>query len=199
MPGGNPFEPHLVLGQPLFACHLDGCEPHNRALVDEVERQRGMDPRGEGRSVRLGWHSGATFRACRHESLGWVLQRCFAFATQALAPRYDGWRTQTLKLRSFWSNVLDEGGAHDLHHHLPRDWSGVYYVEVGEIGEDPDRAGWLEFADSDAPAGAPSPGHPPRDGELLLFPSGLTHRVTPVRKRRVTVAFNFDVAPRFGE
>lgn len=194
----DPFVPRTVFGRPLFVCSVDGAEAHNPALAEEIRRQRAADPTGDPRSIRHGWHSGDRLRQCRHPSLGWVLRRCFAFSTRALASRYGDWGAHTLKLRSFWANVLDEGGRHVAHHHRPRHWSGVYYVAVGAIGQADDLSGCLEILAPDADPDSPGMVEHvlrPRDGQLVLFPSSLEHRVLPVTSERITLAFNFDVEP----
>jgi len=191
----DPFTPVPLFAIPLYASLIDGADDHNGPLAQEILEQQKADPQGDPRSVRgAAWHSGDAFRSSRHPSLGWVLQHCLYFAERALAARYDGWRARTLKLRSFWANVLEQGGFHTPHHHLPRHWSGVYYVAAGN-GSDDD--GCIEFLDPHpSVVGAePRHRHRPEAGQVLLFPSSLWHMVHPVRSDapRITVAFNLDV------
>eukprot|EP00039_Didymoeca_costata_P001054 m.49282 g.49282 ORF g.49282 m.49282 type:complete len:311 (+) comp10607_c1_seq1:244-1176(+) len=87
-----------------------------------------------------------------------------------------------------WATVNHEGISHLSHTHPDHMISGVYYVNV------PPDSGPLIFSD---PRGV----HPPFDGtltikpkagDLILFPSWLSHQVapTPGKQPRISIAFN---------
>jgi uncharacterized protein (TIGR02466 family) len=100
-----------------------------------------------------------------------------------------------------WANVNRRGNYNVSHTHPGNDWSGVYYVTMGE--PDPDRAmnGIIEFQDP-RPAGmaAPIPGFDfghrqtitPSAGLMLVFPSWHVHMVHPFfgEGERISLAFN---------
>ena len=156
------------------------------------------------RSNRNGWHSGPSFQESRHPSIAWMLQNVTAFARRALAPMYDDWATQELVMGSYWANVLLRHGFNAPHHHLPQAWSGVYYVQVGQLGsgpEDNDFSGWFEFLNPNLQQSSWGAGNylqMPKDGMTMLFPSSQMHYVHPVKKKsqRISIAFNYDVVPK---
>ena len=157
--------------------------------------------RGAVRSNRNAWHSTASFNESRHESVAWVLQSVTAFARRALAPRYSDWSDKKLVMGAYWANVLGRGGFNAPHHHLPQHWSGVYYVQVGTLGdgdETNDYSGWIEFLNPNLQQSSWGDGNYlqcPKDGMMLMFPSSQVHYVHPlkVKSQRITIAFNFDI------
>jgi len=83
------------------------------------------------------------------------------------------------ELHSAWANINGPGDFNRAHTHGVRfERSGVYIVE----GD----AGALVF-EPDEIAIEPEP------GKLILFPSGMRHRVEPYQgdTQRITIAFNF--------
>eukprot|EP00996_Jenningsia_fusiforme_P007152 NODE_946_length_1802_cov_33.129492_g833_i0.p2 GENE.NODE_946_length_1802_cov_33.129492_g833_i0~~NODE_946_length_1802_cov_33.129492_g833_i0.p2 ORF type:complete len:186 (+),score=18.52 NODE_946_length_1802_cov_33.129492_g833_i0:339-896(+) len=105
--------------------------------------------------------------------------------------------TQSLSRLYCWLSIQREGGFHASHAHSDAALSGVYFVRV------PNNAGRLVFSD---PRGVSS-FHPtirgvppfdnevffrPTDGDLVLFPGWLVHRVEPTEGMddRISVPFN---------
>jgi hypothetical protein len=104
-----------------------------------------------------------------------------------------------------WYHVANEGGFHDAHVHHGCSWCGIYYLQIGESGQQPDRSaplggsrfycpfnlggGYRDFGNAYL-----SPSIDPciEDGMLLLFPSYLLHSGLPYRgeKDRIVIAFN---------
>ncbi len=195
----SPFEPIDLFAIPLYAGRVNGWEEHRDPLIKEILAQKERDPGGEVRSNRNGWHSGPAFQESRHPSLAWVLSSVTTFARKALAPLYDNWGERQLGMGSYWANVLTRHGFNSPHHHLPQDWSGVYYVTVGALGEGGDDvSGWIEFINPHQQLSSWGVGNyvqQPQDGMVLLFPSSQLHFVHPVKTKtpRITIAFNFDV------
>ena len=202
MSAPSPFDPIPLFAVPFWATMVNGSEDHKAALVKEILAHKERDPVGEVRSNRNAWHSTEAFNESRHPSIAWLLQSVTAFARRALAPYYGGWEGRSLLMGSYWANVLHRHGFNAPHHHLPQDWSGVYYVQVGVLGEgeaDNDYSGWIEFQNPNLQQSAWGSGNfvqKPKDGMMLLFPSSQLHYVHPVKHKsqRITVAFNFDVA-----
>jgi len=197
----DPFAPRALFSWPLFSSVVEGHAAHQKPLIDLILAQRDA---GDGvvHSNRQGaWHADPGFMELRDVHLGWVLSRFAAFAEQALAPMYGGWKTRRLLPGSYWANVQPAGGFNAPHHHHPEHWSGVYYVSVPDTGSAEAPRGHIEFL-------APSPltGHwganhhavRPRPGLLLLFPAGLLHLVHPhdADEERISIATNFSVTGR---
>ena len=200
MSNASPFEPIPLFAVPLWVGMVGGHEEHQLALIQEILAHQAKDPKGEVRSNRSGaWHSGESFQESRHASIAWMLQRVSDFARQSLASRYGNWSGQSLRLGSYWANVLGRHGFNAPHHHLPQAWSGVYYVQCGNLGDgEGDFSGWIEFVNPNLQQSSWGAGNflqKPKDGMILLFPSSQLHYVHPLKAKsqRITVAFNFNV------
>jgi uncharacterized protein (TIGR02466 family) len=110
-----------------------------------------------------------------------------------------------------WANINHKGDANVIHCHPGAFWSAVYYVQVEEEGSTP-TGGNLELFD---PRGimpimycpvlrmgikgyvsaGTSELHKPKTGQMVIFPSWLSHAVTPYSGdgARISLAFNFSV------
>ncbi len=98
-----------------------------------------------------------------------------------------------------WGVVLGPGG-HQIPHIHPGAWlSGVYYVRVPRLVEEPGpaRAGWLEF-------GRPHPNYPctvepdveafePEEGLMVVFPAYFYHHTVPFEDDATRISIAFDV------
>ena len=88
-----------------------------------------------------------------------------------------------------WASVHRDGGSHLQHVHPGSIVSGVYYSSV------PDNAGCLLFDDPRDPLPPFNERitiHPAR-GKLVMFPSWLTHQVTPTTGQEPRVSWSFNV------
>ena len=111
-----------------------------------------------------------------------------------------------------WANVNRHGHGNEFHTHPGAYWSGCYYVDDGGIGDNPELGGEFEIQDPRgiAPAmyapmlcfsveGGQSVGVAelirPSSGQMILFPSWLSHAVRPYTGNgtRVSIAFNFSI------
>lgn len=102
-----------------------------------------------------------------------------------------------------WSVQLSAGGNMTPHIHTDGWLSGVYYVDVPEIVNDPaaSQAGWIRF-------GVPLPEHAtanapaaravkPEPGLMLTFPSYLWHATVPLpAQTRSRLCYSYDLQPR---
>lgn len=104
---------------------------------------------------------------------------------------------------SSWGVVMNDRGHERAHVH-PNGWlSGVLYLELPAVIDDPDRypEGWLEFGRPTAALGfktAPELRHArPNYGRMWLFPSYFYHGTVPFRseERRICIAFDVEPAP----
>jgi uncharacterized protein (TIGR02466 family) len=108
-----------------------------------------------------------------------------------------------------WANVNWQSHGNEFHTHPGCVWSAVYYVDDGGIADDPSLGGQLEIQDPRGVAPAmyrpdlvPNvPGGPafgasemisPAAGNMLMFPSWLSHAVRPYTGDgvRISVAIN---------
>lgn len=109
-----------------------------------------------------------------------------------------------------WANVNRKGDANTAHAHPGAYWSGVYWVDDGMGDEISHLGGEIEFFDPRGAAPVMVSGElkmridgclsaglkhqvQPREGNLLLFPSWLTHSVNTYlgSRPRISVAMNF--------
>jgi uncharacterized protein (TIGR02466 family) len=199
------FSSAPLFATPFISGVLPDAEAINPTLESAILRRRGEDA-GVTRSNDGGWHS-------RHDVLEWggealaVVAR--AIVGLADAHTHDsaavpsvrrGWRLEG------WANVIEGAGGHHRHVHPGCFWSAVYYVKV-----DPGEGGELELFDPRGPQvemyapdlrieGQGNGIHriAPVAGQLVLFPSWLSHAVVPYRGdgRRITVAINLMAGPR---
>lgn len=102
-----------------------------------------------------------------------------------------------------WANVNQKGHFNRAHHHIGASsiWSGIYYVDVGELGRNTSVTGGTIFEDrSLVPKEVlrnPDPFERqvrivPENGLMVVFPASLYHSVEPYSGEgvRITIAFN---------
>lgn len=195
---------------PIVMCQRTGVEAVNdglrRIILDREERDQGVKKSNSG-----GWHS-------RHDLLAWGgddIETLTSWIREAVADvtvandTVDRDRIVFTKLRA-WANVSRRGNFNKTHNHPSSDWSGVYYVTLGEPDADVPDNGTIEFLDprGGAVGMLSTIGQQfgqkiriaPQPGLLLLFPSWLLHSVNPYEGpgERISIAFNASIkqAPR---
>lgn len=110
------------------------------------------------------------------------------------------WAPRTWKLTT-WGVVMSDQGHERAHIH-PNGWlSGVFYLDLPDLIEDPARQpeGWLEFGRPTTDLHVksdPVPRHyQPAYGTMFLFPSYFYHGTVPFHSRQRRVCIAFDVEP----
>lgn len=170
------------------------------ALLLEGERLR-RESVGTSKSNRGGWHSkGNLFDqdAPCFATLRRVVKAGVFEMTRKVTGKVD---PETLNLKLFgWMNINPPRGFNAPHTHHGAHWSGVYYVSQPAVEEG--TSGMIEFLDHrvdlahwrllQASTFNAKKRIRPQAGELVLFPSYLTHWVYPneTSEERVTIAFN---------
>ncbi|HEX7034161.1 MAG TPA: putative 2OG-Fe(II) oxygenase [Pseudomonadales bacterium] len=112
------------------------------------------------------------------------------------------WAPPRWKLTS-WGVVMQDGG-HERPHIHPNGWiSGVLYLALPALIDDPDAAhqGWLRFGEPTAELPVKGP-HEIRDyrpsyDRIILFPSYFYHGTVPFRSDEPRVCVSFDVEPLY--
>ncbi|UZE96278.1 2OG-Fe(II) oxygenase family protein [Alkalimarinus alittae] len=106
-----------------------------------------------------------------------------------------------------WCHITENGGYHDAHSHPNCSWCGIYYLDAGDC-ELNSRSGVNRFYD---PRNCANQYHDagtqyldatgvwdfvPKSGQVVVFPSYLTHSALPYfgEKDRVVIAFNCRVS-----
>ncbi len=186
---------------PVFRRVVPGAEDLNAELVGLVLELERTTP-GRSISNRGGWQSEGDLFAIDHPSLRKLHAEVLSAAAEVRAlatgvdtPLTDGWVVEA------WANVNRRGAWNAAHQHN-RDgnqWAGVYYVRAGSSSEQ--TGGRTVFQDPTAVAAPLDPQRGafvrelaivPVEGEMVLFPGSLFHRVEPYEsdEPRVTIAFN---------
>lgn len=100
-----------------------------------------------------------------------------------------------------WGVVMNDRGHERAHIH-PKGWlSGVFYVQLPDVINDPAKhpEGWLEFGRPTADLHVQSPlhlrHHQPDYGHIVLFPSYFYHGTIPFRSKQRRICVAFDVEP----
>ncbi len=188
--------------------------PDGAELSAELKRiilERERQDQGVQHSNLGGWQSSWDFEEWGGAPAKRLLDAARDVATRLTSDRAGGtvriaWKTNA------WANVNRKGHGNEFHTHPGSYWSGTYYVDDGGVGDDPELGGEFEMQDPRgvAPAmyaphlafgvpGGQSAGASelirPRSGQLVLFPSWLSHAVRPYHgeRERISIAFNFSV------
>ena len=200
----NAFETPIVMRQ------RSGVEAVNEGLKRLILERRAQD-QGVDRSNSGGWHS-------RHDLLDWggdEIAKLKSWIREAVTDVTVANKSVPRDLVVFtkliaWANVSQRGNFNKVHNHPRSDWSGVYYVTVGEPDPDMPGNGTIEFLDPrGGGVGMMSTfgydfGRKVQIGAqhslMLIFPSWLLHMVNPYEGpgERISIAFNASVekAPR---
>ena len=169
-------------------------------MLDAIRERQRRDP-GIVRTNRNGWHS-------QTDLPGWpepAVQALVRWVAACAQETSRGWR-EGIGPGEFgpwrmdgWANVNPPEGFNALHHHAQRNWhwSACYYLHLGEISSS-DRGGGLVFEergmglDLTAAANRRSRRVVPEEGQLIIFPAWLHHRVEPhtAGGDRISIAFN---------
>ncbi|MBY8975052.1 hypothetical protein KHP62_04480 [Rhodobacteraceae bacterium NNCM2] len=155
-----------------------------------------------------GWQSPTDFADWSGDAGRVVLETAMQLATRLTSDRQG--RPMNIKwVQNSWANVNRAGQGNEFHTHPGAYWSATYYVRDGGAADDPSLGGEFEMADPRGvgPAmlapnmcfsikGGQSVGASelvrPVAGNLMLFPSWLSHGVRPYHgdKVRISVALN---------
>ena len=198
-----PFDPRRNLRQ-IFTTPLGSFEVPGAAelmpRIAEVVLEKEKLERGVTRSNKGGWHSDDSllnWKELEFADLGDTFRSAVAHMTAATS----GHRKFNIDMQLVaWANVNRPSTFNSPHIHPSNHWSGVLYVQVPDLFDDPIvKAGNIEFMD---PRGAismvPAPGQKnafslaPQQGVILIFPSWLLHCVNSFSNDavRISIAFN---------
>lgn len=190
---------HSVWGTPILTAQLpDNATYLNRLKSLILAEQENSPGQGAGvveaektRSDLLKWNDPLI-----NPLRGWIADVADAMNAWTGVGVEDGHQLEMIA--EAWAVTYHISGFHRMHTHPGSIWSGVLYVDVGNIEEG---YGLIEFLDPRAAAAAanvqsePLYRIAPETGMLLAFPSWLQHWVTPYGSTdhddvRVCVAFN---------
>ena len=176
----------------------------NTALAEHVQTHPTL--RSNVMSTEHGKHTGELLRMPRgpmgpmelriHEAVRWYITN---LPDDPKHPTVR-WVPKHWKLTTWGVVMLDKG--HERAHIHPNGWlSGVFYLQLPDLIDDPDRnhEGWLEFGrptrDLHVKSDPVIRHHKPACGEMVLFPSYFYHGTIPFRSRQQRICVAFDVEP----
>ena len=203
MAGGAKLE-HLF-ATPIILDRVDHGELPNSELEAAILERRRVHP-GIRRSNLGSWHSDLNLFDWGGEPASRLAARIVALAEAETVDRSREGAKPEWQVEG-WANVTEAGGSNAPHVHPGCFWSAVYYLRV-----DPGEGGELLLFDPRMPAitmqapdlrfrhagGEQVARHAPFTGSLIVFPSWLTHSVTPWQGQgvRMSVAINLSAVTR---
>jgi len=209
-PGGPQVQIRNLFPTPIAIFAVPNAEKINAALEAKiVEREKAVT--SVHHSNWGGWQSPTDFPDWCGEEGKQVLSIAQQIATSLTCDRVGkpvnvNWRMNA------WANVNRLGQGNEFHTHPGAYWSATYYVRDGGAGSDPSLGGEFEIQD---PRGvgpamlAPelaikTPGGQsvganemvrPTAGNLVMFPSWLSHGVRPYTGKDVRISIALNLTP----
>jgi uncharacterized protein (TIGR02466 family) len=206
-----------IFSTPLLLFTLSQPEELNAALAASIIRQEAATPAYTDNEV-VGWSSPHDMSML--EWAGAPLRRLFG-AVVEVAKQVTEYSERVVPGTSIhpdwevvevWANVQRKNGSNASHPHPGSFWSGVYYVDVGDVGGRTDNGGELQLYD---PRGclprmlAPYLRYSlpelhdagrnisliPSSGQCVLFPGWLFHAVNNYRGKAPRISIAFNLAP----
>ena len=131
----------------------------------------------------------------------WV-KGCFFQAAAATNKKYwPAGMNVSVEIHESWCHITRDGGYHDMHAHPNSSCSAIYYLDTGDMGDDP-KNGVNRFynphhsmyldAGTAWVTGSTSIDFQAQPGMLIVFPSWVNHSATTYRgkKDRIVIALN---------
>jgi uncharacterized protein (TIGR02466 family) len=190
----------MAFASPILHLPVPDAARLNETLIAEAHAIRDFST-GLHRSNRQGWHSDSDLMKRQEpgltELMG-IIRNAIHSATKTISPEFS-FKDHKMAADA-WININPQYGYNVPHKHSGFMWSGCYYVTVPEADEE--SSGSIEFlsplivpgeyATLGALCYADKITTRPKAGDMLLFPSYLTHWVVPnsVDAERITIAFN---------
>ena len=188
--------------EPIFKYKLNDFKDLNKKLAEYIYKLQEKDSKGLERSNKGGWHS-KNFALSVEDSI----QKEFAVIVQQyilnVFQNY-GWKTENknIRIKEMWAIINKEGNFNVLHTHPNCYLSAAYYVKAPEnCGrfqvESPNTARRHSFPEINIrnELNTEGAGVDINEGDLLLFPAYLPHKVSHNKsgKDRIVISFNVDV------
>ena len=194
----------LLFPSPVIYFDWPDSQSLNEALRNCVLDKR-QTVSGVVKTNRGGWQSDTDLQDWKEPATDQLMQRVVSLAKEYVA-RQTGRRDSVFdsgwKIRA-WANVNEKGHFNRTHDPLGRHsfFSGVYYVNVGDIESGAVGGGrtrfedWTRVAidvDRDADVLRRDYFMTPKNGRMLMFPASLMHSVEVYQgdTQRITIAFN---------
>ena len=185
--------------EPVFKYKFDKFKKFNKELADYIYKLRSEDNVGLTKSNRGGWHS-KNFKLDNKDSIQ------FKFALEIQKYILDvfqnyGWKTEQnrIQIKEMWAIINKKDDFNVIHTHPNCYLSSAYYVKAPEncgkfLIENPNQAKrhfYPQLANK-TELNMPIAGLDVNEGDLLLFPGYLPHKVAKNEsdEDRIVVSFN---------
>ena len=185
--------------EPIFKYRFEKFKEFNNELADYIYKLRSEDNVGLTKSNRGGWHS-KNFKLDNKDSIQ------FKFAVEIQKYILDvfrnyGWKTEQnrIQIKEMWAIINKKDDFNVIHTHPNCYLSSAYYVKAPEncgkfLIENPNQAKkhfYPQLANK-TELNMPIAGLEVNEGDLLLFPGYLPHKVAKNEsdEDRIVVSFN---------
>ena len=185
--------------EPVFKYKFDKFEQFNKELADYIYKLQSEDNEGLSKSNRGGWHS-KNFKLNDKNSIQ------FKFALELQKYILDvfqnyGWKTEQKKIqiKEMWAIINKKNDFNVIHTHPNCYLSSAYYVRAPKncgkfLLENPNQAQRHYFPQiaNKNELNMPIAGFDVSEGDLLLFPGYLPHKVAKNEsdEDRIVISFN---------
>ena len=186
---------------------FDGVADFNKALAHQVCAHPTLEFERAGHATRFGGHTGdllldpqGPVAALKELMEGGVEDYMRAMPEDKSHP-FPASRPDRWKLTA-WAVVMDTRGHQAPHIHSAAWLSGVYYVQLPNIGNLPEQgqAGWIEFGRPQAEFRCKVEPEvklfQPEEGLMFLFPSYFYHGTVAIETEEQRISIAFDVIPQ---
>ena len=189
--------------EPVFKYKFEKFESYNNDLADYIYNLQKEDKDGVTRSNRGGWHS-KNFKLSDKSSI----QHSFALELQKyildVFQKY-GWKTEqkNIQIKEMWAIINKKDDFNVIHTHPNCYLSSAYYVRAPEkcgkfLVENPNSAKRHFFPQiaTRTELNMPVTGLDVSEGDLLIFPGYLPHKVAKNESEqdRIVISFNVNIA-----
>jgi len=176
---------------PIIEVDLEGFDARQKRLALKLGALRDGE-KGINRSNRGGWHSPNNLHKVIDDDISWLIAECLGSARRHVEYACHHVTIERAVCTSAWAVINGAGDWNAPHIHLPFDWSGVVYVQAEEGDKGGDLVFFNPFPFYEASQREASVTYKAKQGKMILFPSFLTHMVTPYAGQlpRMSVAFN---------
>ena len=205
-----------IFSTPFLVFSIPGYERTNNELRRVILQREASTPAHKDHEV-IGWSSPHDLSIL--DWAGPVLKESFEFVIEVAGQATEFSKQSpnrnvarpSWQVAEIWANVQRKGGSNAAHPHPGTFWSGVYYVDVGDISSNSGCGGnlqlfdprgclpkmlapYLRYALPELHDAGTSISFQPEAGQCVMFPGWLSHAVSTYTGTapRISVAFNLD-------
>ena len=180
----------------IHSLGIDNFDDYKDQLIKETYQERDEDPIGRKVSNRGGWQSNLTnIRDCKSETLNDIIISSVSKLPMSgnLCFTIEGWK-----------NINEPGNFNTLHHHPNCNLSGVLWIKTPKncgniVFESPEIFNRYKELDSYSDEFKCNSNvymtyyFPPKEGNVLIFPSNLQHEVEENKSIEDRISYSFNI------